>query len=330
MDNRLAFVFDGFSVSWFGIFVTAACLAGTVIACFLRRRQGQPASDILACLIGGIPLGLLGARWFYCIFSLREFSDFGEMLHLTGGGYGLYGAIFGVYLGVTMGTLVEDIEDFGALMDCIAVGGTFAIAVGRFATYFTGTELGYEVEFRFMTVYNEAQNLHIFAVYWLDGLLESVIFVVCLWFFRYCQRKGKRERISGKTALVMLALHGANQVLCDSMRSDGLKLGANRFINIAQIVGIVCCVVVLLYFMVLLAKMYTFGLGHVLSVVILLECIAFGVLAEYRVGKGNYISKHLMMLAAMVILGVMVVHYAKIVVTEKKPRRWARALAHSR
>ncbi|MBQ4397451.1 MAG: prolipoprotein diacylglyceryl transferase [Clostridia bacterium] len=307
----MALIGDTVTISWFGVFVAFGCLMGIVIACVLRGTQAKPVSDIFISMIFSIPLGLLCARWFYCLFSMREFEGLAQMTKLTEGGYGLYGAIFGVYLGVSTAMLVADIDDFGGIMDCLAVGGAFAVAVGRFATYFTGTELGYEVDFSFMTVYDEAHDLHVFAVYWLDGLLELVVFGVSLWFFRFCQRDSHPEHTEGKTALVMLALHGFNQVICDSMRADGLKLGVNRFINIAQIIGIVSGVVILLLLLVEAIKKDRFRLGHFFSFLILLECIAFGVLAEYRVGKGNYISKHLMMLGAMVFLSAMVVHYAK-------------------
>lgn len=341
METRLAFIFDNFYISWFALFVTIGCIAGTVVACLLRHRQGKYISDIFICVTFGVPLGLFFARLFYCVFSLTEFNSFGQVIALTNGGYGLYGGILGVFLSAVIAVkLFDSIDDLGGLLDCLATGGALAITVGRFATCFTGSELGYEVNFSFMTVYDPVQDLNTFAVYWLDGLLEAAIFITCYEFFQFCLQQGRDKPVGGKTALVMLALHGANQVLCDSMRADALKLGLNEFIKIAQILGIVSCIVILVYFIVLSIRSSKLGLLHIMSFIIMLQCIAFGVLAEYRVGNGNYISKHLMMLWAMILLCVMVVHYAKLTVvrtrvakktsTEKQPKRRARALAHSR
>lgn len=321
MGNRWALIYNEIYISWFALFTAAGCLLGMIVAALLRKTQKQYASDVFLCTAFGVPLGLVFARLFYCVFSLSEFNGLDQMLDLTNGGYGLYGAIFGVCVaGIIVNTLFR-LDDFGGLMDCMAVGGALAITVGRFATYFTSSELGYEVPFSVMAVYDETQNLHTFAVYQLDGIIEAVIFLISLCFFAYCQRKGESELMGGKTALVMLAMHGANQVLIDSMRADALKLGANEFIKISQIIGIVSCIAVLVYFLVLSAKAaHKFGTWRAMSVIIMLECIGFGVLAEYRVGNGNYISKHIMMLVAMFILCVMVVHYGRSIVVKKKPK----------
>ena len=318
MENRLALIYNGLNISWFGIFVAAGCLVGMFIAAILRKIQHQPMSDVFICTAFGVPLGLFLSRCFYCVFSLSEFSGIRQIVDLTNGGYGLYGAIFGVFLSAFISSVLFNMDNFGGLMDCMAVGGTFAITVGRFATGFTGSELGYEVNFSIMAVYDETHDLHTFAVYMLDGILEAVIFLVSLCFFIFCIRKGKSEFIGGKTALVMLALHGTNQVLADSMRADALKLGANEFIKISQIVGIVSCVAVLIYFIVSSVKMNKFTLKYTVSIILMLLCIVLGVLAEYRVGNGNYISKHLVMLGAMLILCVMTIHYGSDIVIKTR------------
>lgn len=318
MENRLAFIYNGLNISWFGIFVAAGCLVGMLIAAVLRKVQRQPMSDIFICTAIGVPVGLFLSRCFYCLFSLSEFSGIWQMVDLTNGGYGLYGAILGVFLSAIIASALFNMENFGGLLDCMAAGGAFAITVGRFATCFTGSELGYEVNFSIMAVYDEAHDLHTFAVYMLDGIIEAVIFVVSLCFSSFCIRKGRGELIGGKTALVMLALHGANQVLADSMRADALKLGANEFIKISQIVGIVSCVAVLIYFIISSVKINKFRLSHAASIILMLGCIALGVLAEYRVGNGNYISKHLIMLGAMLMLCMMTVRYGSGIVIKTK------------
>lgn len=319
MGNRWALIYDNVYISWFALFVTAGCFLGMLTAALLRKTQKKYASDVFLCTAWSVPLGLVFGRWFYCIFSLSEFNSLHQRLNLTNGGYGLYGTMVGVFLAGVITNGLFHIDGLGELMDCMAVGGALAITIGRFATWFTDSELGYEVPFSVMAVYDEAQNLHTFAVYMLDGIMEALIFLVSLGFFAFCRKKGEREWIGGKTALVMLAMHGANQVLIDSMRADALKLGANEFIKISQIIGIVSCIAVLVYFLVRSAKAaHKFGTWRAMSVIIMLECIGFGVLAEYRVGNGNYISKHIMMLAAMFILCVMVVHYGRSIVVKKK------------
>lgn len=309
LDNQLALVYNDIMISWFAIFTAIGCFIGAGIACLLRKAQQKEVSDIFIVITFGVPLGLALARVQYCLFPPFPFADMGQMLDITKGGFGLYGAMLGVFLSAVLARFIFRADGLGDIMDCMAIGGAAAITVGRFATFFSTSEIGYEVPFEALTVYNAEENLHVLAVYVLDGIYEAVILGVCLIFFFYCQTKRNRIAVSGKTALVMLAMHGTNQVVMDSMRADALKLGANEFIKISQIIGILCAVAVLTYFMVQVIKCVKFKKTHILSICVILACIVFGILSEYRVGNGNYISKHLMMLVCMLILDWLVIWY---------------------
>lgn len=305
MENQIALIYGNLSISWFSVFVTTGCFLGVAIACVLRRIQRKLVSDVFIAVTFAVPLALIFARAQYCIFSGEKFNNFLEMLNLANGGYGLYGAIFGVAAAIFIAGALFKTDGIGSLTDCIAIGGAFAVTVGRFATGFTGSEIGYEVGFKVFTEYDSDENLYNLAVYMLDGIVEAAVLAACLAFFTI-SLKCKDNKISdGKTALLFLALHGTNQVVMDSMRADALKLGANDFIKISQILGIVSCVVVIIYFMALSVKKNSFKKYHAISIIIIITCIVLGILSEYRVGNGNYITKHMLMFACMVVLAVL-------------------------
>ncbi len=309
LDNQLALIYGNLNISWFAVFVTAGCIVGMFMACVLRKISGKNASDVFMLVTFSVPIALILARLQYCIFADENFSSVYDMLDLANGGYGLYGAIMGVVISAILVGLAVGMSEVGSLLDCVAIGGAFAITVGRFATHFTGTEIGYEVSFDVLAVPDASGTVNNLAVYILDGILEAVIVVVCLVFF-IIQLKAKNEKgLNGTTALLMLAMHGANQVLMDSLRSDALKLGANDFIKISQIVGIVSCVSIVVYFMVITIKRDSFKRFNALHIIIVLLCIGLGFLSEYRVGNGNYISKHILMLGCMVVLAALAVWY---------------------
>lgn len=310
MENQLMLIIGNLQISWFAVFTAAACFVGVCIACLLRFLQHKEINDIFTSVAFGVPLGLLCGRILYIIFGRSNLSGFGQYINLTNGGYGLYGVFLGVVLAVLVAVRVFDADGFGSLLDCIAIGGAFAITVGRFATGFTPAEIGYEVDFKLFAVYDKEQGIYNLAIYQLDGVYEGVIFLICLWFFLYCIRNANREWIAGKTALLMLALHGTNQVVMDSMRADPLKLGMNEFIKISQIIGILCCVAVLVFFLVVTARRNGFGKFHWLSLPLIVVAIILGVFGEYRVGSSNYISNHLIMFAGMVILDWLVIEFA--------------------
>lgn len=309
MENSLAFIYENIEISWFAVFVTLGCFAGIALACVLRKLQKAMVSDIFILMTFAVPLALLFSRLQYCIFSSHSFNNIWEMFNLANGGYGLYGAILGVVIAAFIVNKQFDMDGVGKLLDSSAIGGLLTITIGRFATHFTGTEIGYEVSFKIFTVYDPDGQINNLAVYKLDGIVSAMIFVICLGFFIKHFNKGFEGKNSsaGKTALIMLALHGTNQVVMDSMRSDALKLGANDFIKISQIIGIVCCVAVVVYFIVKTIINESFKLYHAVVIIVLPICIALGVYSEYRVGNGNYISKHILMAACMLALAHIVV-----------------------
>lgn len=309
MDNQMALIYGSLSISWFAVFVTIGCFAGFAIACVLRKIQQKPVSDVFIAVTFAVPFALIFARIQYCVFSGDNFNNLFEMLNVSNGGYGLYGAILGVVAAVFVANALFKTDGIGSLMDCVALGGAFAVTVGRFATGFTGSEIGYEVGFKVFAVYDADENLYNLAVYMLDGIVEAVVFAACLFFFIISLKGANKEIAGGKTALLVFALHGTNQVVMDSMRADALKLGANDFIKVSQILGILSCMAVIVYFMVLSVKKNSFKKYHAVSIVIILVCIVLGILSEYRVGNGNYITKHLLMFVCMVVLAALTMRF---------------------
>ena len=299
MDDQLMLIYNGIVISWFAFFVSVGCLLGIVVSCILRLVQRKSVSDVFIVTMLSVPLGLFFGRILYCLFSNELLSGFDEYINLTNGGFGLFGVMLGVFFAVVIACKVFSCGQVGELLDCIVPGGTLAITIGRFATRFTTSEIGYPVDFKLFTVYDVKENVYNLAIFDRDGTFEAISLIICLFTFFYTRHK---KASPGLTSLVMLALHGTNQVLMDSMRADPLMLGINNFIKISQIIGILCCISILVYFMIISAKKDRFSKFHMISIPIILVSIFLGVMGEYRVGSTNYISKHLLMLLGMLML----------------------------
>ena len=139
-------IIGNLEISWFAVFTAVACFIGVCIACLLRFVQRKDINDIFTCVAFGIPLGLVFGRILYIIFSGSGLTGLGQYLNLTNGGFGLYGVFFGVFLGALIAVRYFYADGLGSLLDCLSIGGAFAITVGRFATGFTPAEIGYEVD----------------------------------------------------------------------------------------------------------------------------------------------------------------------------------------
>lgn len=304
--NRTALIYESLSLDWFGVIVAAACFIGLCAACLLRKIQKGSVNEILTIFCIGTPLALILGRVQYCL-SKVDLETLGPGYIFTGmhdGGYGLYGAMAGILIAILI-TAALFKSSIGELTDCIATVGAGVIAAGRFATRFTLDELGFAMQPNMFTVKNDADGLDYLAVFYLDGIVESVIFVFCFILFlcRYCPKNSRSPK--GNITMIFLILHGLNQVVMDSLNTVTLCLFGNEFIKASQIIGIVSWLVIIIVFFCRLVKKHLFKKIHGYIIPMFLVLIIVSVLMEYRVGQNNYISAHIVMGICMVIMAIL-------------------------
>ncbi len=317
--NRTALIYEGLSLDWFGVIVAAACFVGVCVTCLLRKLQKGSINEILTIFCIGTPLALILARVQYCL-SKVDLDALGVGYIFTGmheGGYGLYGAMGGILLAVLL-TAVLWSSSTGELADCVATAGAGIIAVGRFATRFTMDALGFAMPSNAFTVHNEVDGLDYLAVFYLDGIVESVIFVVCIGLFLFNYGRKESRYTKGNIALIFLMLHGLNQVVMDSLNTMTLCLFNNEFIKASQIIGIVSWLVIIIVFICRLIKKQLFKKEYLGIIAAFVGLVIVAVFMEYRVGNSNYVSAHIVMGACMVIMAIL--SLIIVAISESKPK----------
>lgn len=317
--NRTALIYESLSLDWFGIVVAAACLVGLCVACLLRKFQKGSVNEILTVFCIGTPLAMILSRVQYCT-SRVDLGEFGIGYIFTGmrdGGYGLYGAMAGILAAALLAALLFK-SSLGEIADCVAVAGAGIITVGRFATRFTMDSLGFAMAPNAFTVRNDADGLDYLAVFYLDGIVESVIFVICLGLFFFCYGRKNSSFTKGNVALIFLMLHGLNQVVMDSLRTVTLCLFDNDFIKASQIIGIVSWLVIIIVFVCRLVKKQLFKKGFFGIFAAFAVLIIVAVRMEYRVGNSNYISAHIVMGICMVIMAIL--SMVIVAISDSKPK----------
>lgn len=305
--NKTALIFGGISVDWFGVIVAAACLTGVCAACLLRKYQKESINDVLTVFCVGAPIAVILARLQYCLSEV-DLGQTGAGYIFAGmnqGGYGLYGAIVGVLAAVFISAAVWQVSA-GRLADCVAAVGGGVIAAGRFATRLTPDERGFALDPDTFTVRSETDGLDYLAVYLLDGMVEIVIFAVCMGLFFFIYSKEKNHRNEGKIAMVFLMLHGLNQVVMDSLRMDSLCLFNNDFIKASQIIGILSWLVIIsIFFYQAVKNQKSFSKQYWAIIAAFVVLIVVSISKEYRVGSSNYISAHVTMGICMIIMAAL-------------------------
>ena len=92
--NRVAFSLFGIDVYWYALLIIAGMLLGTYFAKKELVRRGFDEDFIYDILFVAIPIGILGARFWYVLFEWDYYSQNpGQILNIRGGGLAIHGGI---------------------------------------------------------------------------------------------------------------------------------------------------------------------------------------------------------------------------------------------
>ena len=99
--NKVAFtLFGSIEVRWYGILITLGIVLAFLYAWWRGKREKIVLDDILDVGILTVICGVVGARLYYVLTSLEQFSDFWSVFAIWNGGLGIYGGIIGGCIGI--------------------------------------------------------------------------------------------------------------------------------------------------------------------------------------------------------------------------------------
>lgn len=131
-------------VSWYGVIIGTGFLVALVMACQLCGERGLNSDFPYDLILWVFPLSLIGARTYYVLCSLDEFSSFWEMCAIWNGGMAIYGGIIGGLIGLVICCLIKK-KDIVATMDVAAPCLILAQAIGRWGNFVNQEVYGFEV-----------------------------------------------------------------------------------------------------------------------------------------------------------------------------------------
>jgi phosphatidylglycerol:prolipoprotein diacylglycerol transferase len=142
LDPILIRITPTFGIHWYGILIVSGIMLGAVYAAWRARRDGENPDHVWNALILAIILGIVGAR-LYHVFSEPEGGMVGwsyyrehpiEILYIWQGGLGIYGAIVGGLVGVTVYAWRSNLRPLQWL-DYGAPGLAIGQAIGRWGNF---------------------------------------------------------------------------------------------------------------------------------------------------------------------------------------------------
>ena len=91
--NTVAFEIFGVEIAWYALIITFGMILAVSYTIFRAKKIGVTIDDVIDFVIFVIPIGVLGARLYYVIMEIENYSTLAEVFAFRDGGLAIYGGI---------------------------------------------------------------------------------------------------------------------------------------------------------------------------------------------------------------------------------------------
>ena len=241
-----AFKIFGISIAWYAIIITLGMVAAVLYTVWRAKKIGITIDDVIDFALFAIPIGIIGARAYYVLTTLEEYSSFAEMINIRNGGLAIYGGIIGGALAV-LGVAYFKKINFFAFADCCTPGIILAQAMGRWGNFMNGEAFGYETDlFCRMGLNNSLTNyttMFVHPTFLYESLWNFLGFALVNLFY-------KHKKYDGQIMLLVFGWYGLGRMFIEGLRTDSLYVPGTE-IRISQALAaviFVACAALITYF----------------------------------------------------------------------------------
>ena len=260
IDPPAGFSVGSFSIYFYGIIIALGLFLAVAYALKRRREFGMLEDDLLDGVLWIVPVAIICARAYYCIFRWEEFAANPiSVLYIWKGGIAIYGAVIGAAICVVIHCLIKKIS-IPAVLDMVALSFLIGQLIGRWGNFFNREAFGAYCD-SFLAMRIPASELVIpknptpqflEAVETLKAqavqggyegfyqvhptfLYESVWNLAGFIALHFLSKK---RRYDGQIALCYAAWYGLGRTFIEGLRMDSLPAGSFR---ISQLVAAITC-----------------------------------------------------------------------------------------
>lgn len=233
---------------WYSVLIVSGMIIAILLAIHEEKKVGLPEDSVLSLVLWLIPFSIIGARFYFVVFSWSYYADdLSRIFRIWEGGMAIYGGIIAGLITAFVYSKVKKLP-FLSFCDIIAPGLALAQGIGRWGNYFNMEAYGLPITnpsfqfFPFGVLINEggAQVWHM-ATFFYESVADILVAVILLSFrHKYMKRRGD-------VFCWYLLLYGAARLITEHYRMDSLFTTGGQF-RISQILSVLMCIGVCLYF----------------------------------------------------------------------------------
>lgn len=239
--SRVAFSIGSKPIYWYGIIIAAGFLLAVYYAMRRADQFGLTQDNIIDMLICAVPLAIVGARAYYCLFSWNLYKDDPiRVLYIWEGGLAIYGGVIGAVIGLFLYTKVKKVKT-SALLDIGGLGLLIGQSIGRWGNFMNREAFGAQTDSFLRMGLTDASGATIYVHP--TFLYESVWNAVGLLILHFYS---KRRKFDGQIFLMYLGWYGLGRMFIEGLRTDSLYVGASN-LRVSQLLAGICFLAVVIF-----------------------------------------------------------------------------------
>ena len=231
------------SIHYYGAIIALGLMLAVIYGWKRASQFGLKADDLTDGVLWIVPVAIICARAYYCIFKWEEefASNPISVLYIWNGGLAIYGGVLGAIAGVAVYARCRKMK-LTTVLDLMALGFLIGQCVGRWGNFFNREAFGAVTDsFLRMGLYNiitgEVEYHHPTFLY--ESLWNFAGFLG-LHFL------SKRRQYDGQIALGYAAWYGLGRMWIEGLRTDSLYIGPFRVSQLLAAASFVAAATVLI------------------------------------------------------------------------------------
>ena len=210
----------GHGIYWYGIILAFAMLAGLYLCMKQAKHYGLTEDNIMDMVLWAVPIGVICARAYYCIFYWELYADNPiSILYIWEGGLAIYGGVIGGAITILVVSRVKKIKT-GTMLDIAAMAVLIGQIFGRWGNFMNREAFGAATELPWrMRLWTSATTYMDVHPTFLYESLWNVIGLLLLYFV-----VSRARRFDGENTCFYFLWYGIGRFWIEGLRTDSLYL----------------------------------------------------------------------------------------------------------
>ena len=231
------------TIHYYGMIIAIGLLLAVWYCCRRSKEFGLTEDHVLDGLILVLPIAIVCARAYYCIFAWHEFADDPiSVLYIWNGGIAIYGGVLGAIAGMAIFCKWKKLK-LSAVLDLILMGFLIGQFIGRWGNFMNREAFGAPTDsfFRMGLTHVLTGEITYFHPTFLYESAWNFVGFILIHFL------SKKRKYDGQVALYYAAWYGLGRTMIEGLRMDSLYWGPFRVSQVLAAVTCIAAVAVLIY-----------------------------------------------------------------------------------